>query len=103
MGVLTRLHGELSVVLFGGWSKEKQGREKWWVHKLEIFGKAREKGLPFLDFWYPAHDIKKLSEPPKRTQQKQRRARAQNCAHNSPFVSSTSPKNQVTFIGSAAL
>jgi hypothetical protein len=37
-------------LLFGGWRKEKQGREKWWVRQLEILTRGARKDFNFLIF-----------------------------------------------------
>ncbi len=60
------------------------------------FGKGRE-----IDFLVLYTQYQKALEPPKRTQQKQRRVQAQNCAHKSPFQLNFTKIS--SFIGSVAL
>jgi hypothetical protein len=36
--------------LLGGWSKEKQGRERWWVHQLEILARGVRKDFHIMIF-----------------------------------------------------
>jgi hypothetical protein len=82
--------------LLGGWSKEKRGREKWWVFQLEILARGTRK-IHFSIFG-TVPTIPKSLRTAKMDPAKAERA--QNCAHKSPFQLNFTKIS--SFIGSVA-